>query len=383
VLRDEKPLRLCAALVGALAVHGVVVAVTYSFGRLDPRPDQPPAPIARMTEVALDDGHLDTARSDLVERQVERETPLGGSAESAFAPRRPTEESNPISTPDKESPTTTAQEGYALDPTAPNEKARDRPPVNLGIGPGSWSLWVDPTAPVAHPSSSPPFPPTVERTPAPASSTGGLAEALEAHDHERGLGPAGRVLSAAYEAGHSDIAPAIGTAAFTITVLRTGGIQVDLVGASSNAAAWGKVADNMAAAIKKKPPRIDGGRNGVRIAIELVAEERWPSGAPARSEGPSLALSGGSLKPTNKAIEDLRRRNPAAVPPPGGLSDQPPLQLNVDPPGLWLKGRGKVCAYQVGISPLGPGLSGGCDPSNIGAPPSRVVSTRVTDQTML
>jgi len=372
VLRDEKLLRLSAALVGALALHGAVVAATYSFGRVDPRPDQPPAPIARMTEVDLDDGHLDTARSDLVERQVERETPLGGSAESAFAPRKPTEGSNRISTPDKEGPTTTAQEGYALDPTAPNEKARDRPPVNLGIGPGSWSLWVGPTAPVA------PFPPTAERTPAPASSTGGLAEALETHDHELGLGPAGRVLSAAYEAGHSDAAPAIGTAAFTITVLRTGGIQVDLVGASSNAAAWGKVADNMAAAIKKKPPRIDGGRNGVRIALELVAEERWPSGAPARSEGPSLALSGGSLKPTNKAIEDLRKRNP-----PGSPSDQPALQLNVDPPGLWLKGRGKVCAYQVGISPLGPGLSGGCDPSNIGAPPSRVVSAKVTNQTML
>jgi hypothetical protein len=191
------------------------------------------------------------------------------------------------------------------------------------------------------------------------------------------------VLSAAHEAGHADIAPTLGTATFSITVLRTGAIRVDLIAASSNVGAWRKVADTMALAIEKKPPRIDGGRNGVRIALELVAEERWPNGAPARSEAPSVALSAGSLKTSEKAIEELRKQNPAAATPSDGAPDRPPLQVHLDPPGLWLKGRGKVCAYQIGISPLGPSLVGGCDPSNIGAPPIRVVSAKVTKLTML
>jgi hypothetical protein len=48
-----------------------------------------------------------------------------------------------------------------------------------------------------------------------------------------------------------------------------------------------------------------------------------------------------------------------------------------------VKGRGKVCGYQVGLTLLGPMLTGGCEPSNIGAPAQRVVSAKVTNQTML
>jgi hypothetical protein len=189
-------------------------------------------------------------------------------------------------------------------------------------------------------------------------------------------------LSAAHEAGHSDAAPAIGTATFSITVMRSGGIQVELVGASSNVEAWRKVADHMAAAIKRKPPRIADGRNGVRFGLELVAQERWPNGAVARSEGPALALSGLSLKSTETSVADLTKDNQAATPAPG--TEQRPLALKGDlPPGVWVKGRGKVCNYAVGLTPLGPMLGGGCDPSNIGARAQRVVSAKVTEQTML
>ncbi len=147
----------------------------------------------------------------------------------------------------------------------------------------------------------------------------------------------------------------------------------------------------MAEAIKRKPPQIAGGRNGVHIGLELVAEERWPNGQVARTEGPALAVSFGSVQATDKAIEDLSKRNPFAVPPPGSPADQQTLKLNVDVPGVFVKGRGKVCSYQFGVVPLpllgpvpiAPMLSGGCDPSNIGAPAQRVVSAKVTDQTML
>jgi hypothetical protein len=264
---------------------------------------------------------------------------------------------------------------YALDPTAPNTGERSK--VDLGIAPGDWSRWTNFNLQEPSPETTAP-----RRTPSPVSTTGGLAEALEAHDQGVGLGPAGAVLSAAREAGHSDVAPQLGRATFAITVLRTGTVDVQLTGASSNVDGWQKVAANIAAAIKRKPPQINPPRNGVRIGVELAAEERWPSGALARSEGPSVALSGGSIRTVDEAKEDLARRNPAALPPPGSPVDQPTLKANVDLPGLFVQGRGKVCSYKIGVTPFGLGASGGCDPSNIGAPPQRVVSTRVISESM-
>jgi len=172
-------------------------------------------------------------------------------------------------------------------------------------------------------------------------------------------------------------------------VMKSGGVEVSLVGVSSNAEWWRKVADKMALAIKRRPPRIEGGRNGVRIGLELVAEERWPNGSVARSEGPALAFSFGSVQASDKAVEDLSKRNPFVVAPSGTPVNPPgeerpagaPLKLNIDPPGLSIKGRGKVCSYQIALPfPL---IAGGCDPSNIGAAAQRVVSAKVIDQTML
>jgi hypothetical protein len=262
---------------------------------------------------------------------------------------------------------------YALDPAAntPGPAAH----VDLGIAPGDWSRWTDPSAPA--PETAAPRP-----SPAPVSTTGGVAEALEAHDHEIGLGPAGGVLSAARDAAHSDVAPQLGTATFAITVLRTGIVDVQLTSASANVDGWQKVAATMAANIRKRPPEIHPPRNGVRIGIELVAEEHWPNGAPARTEAPSVAVTPPAIRAVDQAKEDLARRNPAAIPPPGSPVEQPSLVANVDLPGVFLQGRGKVCSYKIGVTPFGLGASGGCDPSNIGAKPQRVVSTRVLGESM-
>jgi hypothetical protein len=358
-----------------------VAALTYVNVRSAPPEVERPAAVALETEVEVDNAPAETRGPEAVAPPADERSSERPGLE-ARAARRPT--------PSPEGPSSSApgtqsgaappggEGGYALDPSAPSGPVGSQKQVELGIGSGDWSRYVDPTARVEAPPA-----PRPSSTAPPASSTGGLAEALEAHDREVGLGPGGPVVSAAHEAGHSDVAPAIGTAKFSITVMRAGGIQVELVGASSNVEGWRKVADKMAAAIQKKPPRIAGGRNGVRFALELVAEERWPNGQVARSEGPALAITVPSLKATDKSIEDLSKRNPLAVAPPGSPSEQPPLKLDVDMPGVWLKGRGKVCSYQVGLTPLGPMLGGGCDPSNIGARPQRVVSAKVTDQTML
>jgi hypothetical protein len=379
--RDETPRRSWGALAGALILHGAVAGL--AFRSAAPAPESTAAPT---TATAFDEIAIETA-----EERAIPEWPgasIDSSNEASASPRRlaaAREERRPepsdMTAPSPEGSGQSGDDGYALDPSAPRGQEGKR--VDLGIAPGDWSHWVDPTARVEAPR-----PPKNPNAP-PASTTGGVAEALEAHDREVGLGPAGPIVSAAHEAGHSDVAPAIGTAKFSITVMKSGGIEVTLVGASSNAEGWRRVADKMAVAIKKKPPRIDGGRNGVHIGLELVAEERWPNGQVARSEGPALTLSMGSVQATDKAIDDLSKRNPFAVPPPGSPSDQAALKLNVDMPGLYLKGRGKVCSYQVGLVPMigpvpiAPIFSGGCDPSNIGAPAQRVVSAKVTEQTML
>jgi hypothetical protein len=287
-------------------------------------------------------------------------------------------------TPRETAPTAepSAEGSYALDPSAGTAPGTDKAgtAIQLGIGEGDWSRWVDPNAPVA--TSAPRRDGRRELAPAPVSSTGGLAEALEARDQALGLGPAGAVLTAVHDAGYSDIAPALGTAMFSITVLRTGAIDVQLTGASSQTGAWTKVGESIAAAIRRKPPRIAPTRIGVRLGIEVVAEERWPNGQATRHDsGPKIVAAAPKFEGTETAKQQLLERNPAAVPTPDEAPGKPPLQANVDSPGVFVQGRGKVCSYRVGLSLIP--ISGGCDPANIGQPARRVVSTRVVSQTML
>jgi hypothetical protein len=383
VKSEGRPLRSWVALAAAVALHAALGGLALVIPRRAPKDAERLPSAAIAAEIEIDATRAEPAAPSAVEpsppnepssERASREAIVRRSAAVGSETAGPSEATR---SPEAIAPRT--EGGYALDPTAPRaDRSGDGRRVDLGIGSGDWSRWVDPTAHVAAPP-----PPRPESTAPPASSTGGLAEALEAHDRELGLGPAGPVLSAAHEAGHSDVAPAIGTATFAITVTRAGGIQVDLVGASSNVEGWRKVADNMAAAIKRKPPRIESGRNGVRIGLELVAEEKWPNGSVARSEGPAFAISGGAIRSTTEAIEDSTKRNPLAVPPPGSPAERAQLKLGVDVPGVSIKGRGKVCSYQAGVGLLGPMLSGGCDPSNIGAHAQRVVSAKVTNQTTL
>jgi hypothetical protein len=266
---------------------------------------------------------------------------------------------------------------YALDPSAPSGRGETtESSISLGIGAGEWSRWVDPNEIPAHHGLRP------SELPAPASSTGGLAEALEARDRSLGLGPAGAVLTAVHEAGNSDVAPSLGTATFSITVLRSGAIDVQLTGANGRTAEWAKVGESIAAAIRRKPPRIASTRIGVRIGVEVVAEERWPNGQATRdSSGPRITAVPPSFQTHEAAKEDLLEHNPTAVPDPDAPATQPKLQANFNAPGVFVEGRGKVCSYRLGLSPIP--FSGGCDVANIGARARRVVSTRVINQTML
>ena len=373
--------RLSIALGAALVLHAASALVGYRLARGGAPAALDVAPAAQ-TEIEL----VDALASSPADRASDPGEPTPSAAVAMSSARSRERGSDRVaigplqgSNAARPSEAGAAEEGYALDPSADSARgpASAGTPIQLGIAAGDWSLWVDPTAtPARDPSERAGF------RPAPASSTGGLAEALEARDQSLGLGPAGAVLTALHDAGYSEIAPALGTATFSITVLRSGVVDVQLTGASSQSAAWAKLGDSIAAAIRRKPPRIGPTRIGVRLGIEVVAEERWPNGQPTRSDsGPKLALDLPKLQATETAKEALLDRNPAAVPEPAAPSGKPPLQANLGGPGLYVQGRGKVCNYKIGIS-LTP-ISGGCDPANIGARPRRVVSTRVISETML
>ena len=57
-------------------------------------------------------------------------------------------------------------------------------------------------------------------------------------------------------------------------------------------------------------------------------------------------------------------------------------KANVNLPGIYVGARGKVCGYRLGLTLLGLGFEGGCDPSNLGAKPQRLVSTVVREETL-
>jgi hypothetical protein len=374
----------------ALALHGLTALVGYQFAAAPAIPFVEGPPLID-TEIELVDLPAPPRGTDDVDLRQASASELAPSSEARMREYRAHRTANisPDSAPvlpsrdSRGAPSLElggAEGSYALNPSAEAKPGGTQgAAIELGIGAGDWSRWVDPTAS-----------PTVKRegraafvAPPPVSSTGGLAEALEARDHSIGLGPAGAVLTAVHDAGYSEIAPSLGTATFSITVLRSGDVDVRLTGASSQAAEWVKMGESIAAAIRRKPPRISEARSGVRLGIEVVAEERWPNGQATRLDsGPKFALTPPpKVQAVETAKQSLLDRNPAAVPDPDAPSGKPRLQANVEAPGIGVQGRGKVCNYKIGLYPM-PGIYGGCDPTNIGAKARRVVSTRVTSQTM-
>jgi hypothetical protein len=255
-------------------------------------------------------------------------------------------------------------------------------PIDLGLGPDGWQRWV--TAPNAGaPERSAPkgrrsnrF--QVFRAP-PVSTTGGLQEGLEEHDRALGIGPQGRVLSALHQAAHQRVAPYAGVARFDVTIRRTGVVEVTLGDASGGVEAWRKVAEHIAKELSASPPRIAPPREGVRLVVELVAEETMPNGTKVTSlRGPHLDVSPPKLQSTDRSIEDVSNDNPVSKD--ANPNVLPPIKLDL--PGVYLAERGKVCSYRLGLSMLGPVFQGGCDPTHIGAKPQRMVRARVLEQTM-
>lgn len=285
-----------------------------------------------------------------------------------------------------------ADEGgaFALDPSA-STRSEAPPPIDLGLERGSWGKWG------AFAAEPPEARPTA-RAPMPASSTGGLAEALGTYDRQTGLGPSGTVLSAARDAAAGADAPRSGTAQFAVTVYQNGIVEIALAAfSSSDAASWENVGKKVAASLRLKPPRLPSTRRGVRLVVELTIEERWPTGAPVRPEGPHILATPPALRSSEDAKAEIAKQSPGSAPPPGARAEQRPLAPIVDAPGAFVAGRGRLGQVAAGVGAFGetglgdPGkkvatglvVKGNADPTNLVGRAARTISTRVLGETIL
>lgn len=353
------------ALAFACLVHAG--AITMLAGSESERPTtlRPPpvdsAPAA--LEIDLEPPTPEAPKLELAPPPLVTLTPR---AERGPAPR-PTAEplaaevvTEPESTPEADS-----------EPDAAPEPPPDRV-VDLGLGPDGWRKWASvakpdgKTSPRQRRSGRSTF-----RAP-PASTTGGLQEGLEARDRELGLGAAGPVVGALYRAAHTEVAPQLGTAHFRVTLFSSGAVEVSLTSATDQVAGWNAVAARAAEALRSSPQRIPAEREGVSLVVEITAESVFPNGRKRKDlKGPHLEAVAPRLQSVDSAQTELERLNPDA---------KPGDTVIVDLPGVYIAGTGKVCSYRLGLSSTGPVLSGGCDPSQIGAKAQRMVHTRVIEE---
>jgi len=263
----------------------------------------------------------------------------------------------------------------AASPSAEASAAR----VDLGVGEGAWRSWL--RSPVVGAADQTGSSSGAERpSPKPASSSGGLQEGLEAHDRELGLGASGPAITALFRAAHDPVAPMTGVAHFRVTVLKSGDVDVSLEDATDQLPAWRAVAKKAAQALKRAPPRILEPRSGARMQIEISAEEVFPNGVKQRElYGPRLEAKAPQFRSVTEQQARLKDLNPLAGQP-GELQPLANTKANVDMPGIFVGGKNKVCGYRAGVTPLGPLLQGGCDLSNLGSKPQRMVHTRVREE---
>lgn len=374
------PARLRAALVVASALHALSLVSLYGWVRAAP-PD-----VSMRSNVVAD---LEVELLALAEPASEAPAePRLAAAPPRVRTRPPdTATSSAAGEPELHGADGSAAEASDVATKAqaaePDDAVPDLPDrvIDLGLGPSSWRKWAllgqgEPPAPPKRKkrSSAPPF-----RAP-PASTTGGLLEGLEAQDRKLGLGPSGPVIGALYRAAHAPVAPQTGVARFVVTVLKSGSVEVSLVGASGDAAAWSSVGALAAEAIRQAPPRIPDPRAGTRVVIAITAEEAFPNGTKrADLSAPHIEAVAPALRSSSDAQDKLKELNPVAGDTGAPVTGQSAI---VEIPGVFLAGRGKVCSYRLGITPLGPMLAGGCDLANAGSKAQRMVRTQVEEQAM-
>lgn len=399
-MRERRPrvTREAVALIGAAALH----LLGWWAIREQPSP-QPPTQLSVRVHESIEIGVETAPLEDAVTPQA---APAQGGA-SRPIPRPPDGAAGADGAPQTavaELADSRATLEEAAEPTLGIDPQPDAPvdpessaPIDLGIGENGWQRWA--TGPMVAtegvaPTTGAARRPLV-RVPG-ASKSGGLQEGLEARSRALGLGPSGRVVSALRNAVHHRDAPELGKARFQITVTRDGKVEVAVSAATEPKAAWESVARRAAADLQRKPPRIPAGRAGARLLVELIADERFPSGVASKSlKKPRLEAVAPRLRSVEEGRKEIEELNPTAA------NDSVPLQeqiANTEVPGLFVAGKNKVCDYRAGVTPLGTlqapsgnrernagtefRIQGACDPSNADAKAARVVRVAVLEEQM-
>jgi len=362
-----------AALTLALALHGAGLLGVWRWART--RRVSPPVPnvarpaVDRVFEVELEDTVPSTATTARPAASAVISIP--------HLPPFRARTAEHLTSPGPAEPTAAEANAEASNAVSSASNAAPRV-VDLGLGANAWQAWLEPRGAPAPRAAA--LGPRAQSRARPASSTGGLQEGLEAHDRALGLGTSGPVVSAIFRASHDPIAPETGVAHFRVTVLKSGEVQVTLNDATDQLPGWRAVAGKAEAALRRSPPNIPPPRAGVHLVIEVIAEEAFPNGVKQKdTHGPRLEAEGPRFRTSSQQQASLQDLNPLA-----GQTGEPlaTVKANVDLPGVFVAGKGKVCSYRVGITPLGPLLQGGCDLANLGAKPQRMVHTRVSEETL-
>jgi hypothetical protein len=180
------------------------------------------------------------------------------------------------------------------------------------------------------------------------SATGGVAEGLDAHDAAIGMGRGGPVLAALESAASGDDAPFEGAATFDVAIQTDGHVSVALLDGAGAVGEWTKVGEATRAALDPRRVRIPPGARGWHVVVRLEAKVQYPNGLDPKKLGPRVIASSTG---------------------PGVLG-----------PSVSLAEMGKVCSVALTLGLTLSPISGGCDPSNIGARTLRVVHGHITSE---
>jgi len=328
----------------ALATHLATLAALRG-------PARAPAPAS--TEVTITDLDVELAPpveaplpphpSSPAEAAVVRATSTRAARATSDTSPGPREAAEPSALPSPTAPA--SSDGWTFDP---------RKPVDA-LAPTAIAQAVREARPAAEAAAEPPTG---------VSKTGGLAEGLDAHDASIGMGRGGPVVSALEVAAASSEA-ADGSATFDVAIDASGHVSVALLSATAASGAWTKVGATASASLDPKRVRIPPGARGWHVVAMVEAKVQYPNGVDPKKLGTRVEGS-----PSLELEENKHRAT---------IEDPPIVFKKV--PGITVAHAGKVCSLSVtlGLS-FASGISGGCDPSNIGTHTLRVVRSHVVSE---
>ena len=167
----------------------------------------------------------------------------------------------------------------------------------------------------------------------PTPSVGRLAEALDQHDADIGLGRGGPVLSAFESASRNMDVPIEGWALFDVGIEASGRSSVALTDAANDRPAWMRVARAAVAAADPKGVRVPPGARGWRVTVRIDAKMQFPNGLRPKDLGTRFEATPGKVSATSMVLEKL--------------------------PGFKVSTQGTVCGASLSMTIVGPVLAGG------------------------